>query len=196
MDELSTRKVKMSQIIDARQEGIIVFEDIHDPHNAGAVLRTCEAFGFQKVHYIFENEKYYNPKKIGKSSSASANKWLDISTFTSAENCFESLQSKGYTIYATTLSPQKKVNLYENLPTLGPKIAIVFGNEYAGISQYASAHSDYHLYIPMRGFVQSLNISVCAGLVLGEITRRRVEEGIGQYLLPTTEKSVLHQKWQ
>ncbi|MFO0703663.1 MAG: RNA methyltransferase [Patescibacteria group bacterium] len=192
----TSRQDKINQVLSNRQEGVVVFEDIHDPHNAAAVLRSCDAFGFQKAYYIFEKEKYYNPKKIGKASSTSANKLLSIETFRDTKSCYEKLKAEGFTIYATTLNPNNPVNLYEKFPTLGPKIAIVFGNEFTGISEYGANHADYHLYIPMRGFVQSFNISVCAALVLGEITRKRVEEGIDKYQLPAIEKENLRSSWK
>lgn len=191
-----SRKEKIEKVIQKRQEGIIVFEDLHDPHNAAAVLRSCDAFGFQKAFYIFENEKKYNPKKIGKASSTSANKWLTIETFDNTKSCFDKLKSEGYVIFVTTLNPKNQINLYETFPTLGPKIAIVFGNEFAGASEYASVQADYHLFIPMRGFVQSFNISVCAGLVLGELTRKRAEEGMEKYLISEEDKILLRSTWK
>ena len=193
---LTPRQQKLSHVLAARQSGIIVFEDIHDPHNAAAVLRSCDGFGFQTAHFIFETTKKYNPKKVGKMSSSSANKWLTIETYTSTATCYEYLRAEGYTIYATTLHPEKNVNLYTPWPTLGPKVALVFGNEHAGISAYAADQADYHLYIPMRGFVESFNISVCASLVLGELTRQRTEAGIERYTLPDSEKTQIKQIWK
>lgn len=181
--------------LDSRQQGIIVLEDIHDPHNAAAVLRSADAFGFQTVYFIFEKEKAYNPKRVGKQSSASANKWLTIEVFRSTKECYDKLKSEGYMIYATTLESKAPLNLYSSLPTLGPKIALVFGNEHAGISDNARDNAGYHLSIPMRGFVQSLNLSVSAALVMGEITRKREEEGMEKYLLTVVERDSLQEKW-
>ncbi len=191
----SHRLHKVQDVLSHRQQGIIVLEDIHDPHNAGAVLRSADACGFQAVYFIFEKEKYYNPKRVGKQSSASANKWLTIETYRSTSACYDRLRSEGYTIYATTLESSDPLSLYSRLPTLGPKIALIFGNEHTGISDYARDHADHHIYIPMQGFVQSFNISVCAALVMGEITRKRVEEGIVKYLLSPEEKSNLVSQW-
>jgi len=72
------RQNKIQRVIEQRQEGVIVLEDIHDPYNAAAVWRSADGFGFQKVYLVFEKEKTFNPKKIGKASSSSANKWLDL----------------------------------------------------------------------------------------------------------------------
>lgn len=189
------RSEKINHVLDHRQQGIVVLEDIHDPHNAAAVLRSVDAFGFQTVYFIFEKEKRYNPKRVGKLSSASANKWLTIEVFPSTEECYRKLKSDGYTIYATALGSTKPLNLYDSLPTLGPRIALVFGNEHEGISAYARDHADHHLYVPMQGFVQSFNISVFAALTLGEITRKRMGEGMEKYLLEEEEKSTIASLW-
>lgn len=189
------RTQKISRVLNHRQQGVIVLEDIHDPHNAAAVLRSVDAFGFQTVHFVFEKEKAYNPKRIGKQSSASANKWLTIEKFSSTKECYEKLRSEGFVIYATTLGSIQPLNLYAPLPTLGPKLALVFGNEHAGITEYAKEHADHHLYIPLQGFVQSFNVSVSVALCLGEITRKRGEEGMDKYLLTAEGKNVLHERW-
>ncbi len=189
------RAEKIKQVLDHRQQGIVVLEDIHDPHNAAAVLRSMDAFGFQTAYFIFEKEKSYNPKRVGKLSSASANKWLTVEKFGSIEDCYTRLTSEEYTIYATTLSSKRPLNVYDSLPTLGPKIALVFGNEHAGISDYAAANADHHLYVPMQGFVQSFNISVSAALVFGEITRKRMEQGMEKYLLTESERGELASRW-
>jgi len=186
---------KIKQVLNHRQQGIIVLEDIHDPHNAAAVLRSVDAFGFQTAYFIFEKEKAYNPKRVGKQSSASANKWLAIERYASTKDCYDKLKSEGYTIYATTLESTEPLNLYAPLPTLGPKIALVFGNEHEGISEYARDNADHHLYIPMIGFVQSFNISVSVALTLGEITRKRIEEGMEKYLLEEDQKQELSKVW-
>lgn len=190
------RLAKINAIIARRQQGIVVFEDIHDPHNAAAVLRTMDGFGFQTAYFIFDQEKKYNPRKVGKSSSSSANKWLTIQNFESSAACIAALIQDDYTIYATHLYPDRQVDLYtDTLPALGPRIALVFGNENRGVSSYISSQSHYHLHIPMSGFVESFNISVCAALVLGEITRQRQVDSIDKYLLSPPERSTLRDRW-
>ena len=104
MEENRQRKIK--KVIEQRQEGVIVLEDIHDPHNAAAVWRSCDGFGFQKVYLIFDKEMTFNPKKIGKASSSSANKWLDFKIFKSTKKCLLELKKEGYEIYATMLDKE------------------------------------------------------------------------------------------
>lgn len=171
----ATRVKKIKQIIASRQRDfIVVLEDIHDPHNAAAVLRTAEAFGVVAVYFIFEREKYYNPRKLGKSSSASANKWLDIKIFRSTAGCARELRKSGYKIYATALGTNN-----ESLFTVKfeKKIALFFGNEHRGLSEEALKLSHRRLVIPMRGMVQSLNISATAAICIYEASRQRRKSG-------------------
>jgi tRNA (guanosine-2'-O-)-methyltransferase len=145
-------------------------EDIHDPHNAAAVLRTADAFGIQKVFFIFNKQEKFNPRKIGKATSSSANKWLDFETFSSAKECFKKLKKQGYTIAATILDSKAK-SIFKTKFTSG-KVALCFGNEHSGLSQEAIDLSDIHIYIPMQGFVQSLNLSVTAAICMYEVFRQ------------------------
>lgn len=162
---------KIRSVISQRQQGIIVLEDVHDPHNALAVIRSTEAFGFQKVFFIFDQEAPFNPKILGKSTSASANKWLDFKIFKSTQSCYFQLHRQGYQIYATVLDDQS-LSLFKTKFTC-PKIALVFGNEHRGLSAKAVKLANHRIYIPMRGFVQSLNLSVTAAIFMAEITRQR-----------------------
>lgn len=168
------RKERIETVINNRQQGIIVvLEDIHDPHNAAAIMRSCDAFGIQNVWFIFDKEKPYNPKKIGKASSSSANKWLDFRTFNSMLLCFETLKQEHYKIIGTALTPTATSLLSKKFDE--EKIALLVGNEHAGLSEYAVKNADEVIQIPMLGFVQSLNVSVATAIVLWEITRQRKE---------------------
>lgn len=190
------RTQKIKKVITQRQKGIIVLEDIHDPHNAQAVFRTCDCLGFQQVYVIFEKERVFNPIRLGKLSSSSANKWLDFKVFNSSKECFEELKSLGYTIYATALSDKSRsihdINFVENH---NPNIALVMGNEHSGISEIAFEYADQLINIPMQGMVQSLNLSVTAAMVLFEISRQRHAQGINNYLLDSLEKSLLEKSY-
>lgn len=178
------RTEKVNKVVANRQEGIIVLEDIHDPHNAQAVIRTCDSLGFQTMYLIFENERQFNPVKFGRLSSSSANKWIDYKFFTSTEECFNELKSLGYETYATTLSPPTQ-SLFETDFTKKKKIALAFGNEQTGLSAKAIAMSDYHLNIPMSGMVQSMNLSVTVAICLFELSRQRQVAGIKNFTLET-----------
>lgn len=166
------RKEKIQSVVSRRQRDIIVvLEDIHDPHNAAAILRTCDGLGIQNVWYIFENESPYNPKKIGKATSSSANKWLDFTTFTSSKDCIQQLKKDGYDIVVTALTDHAVA--LPDFTDVQKKLAIVVGNEHRGASEEILAAADTVLMIPMAGFVQSYNVSVATAIVLWDITNKR-----------------------
>ena len=163
---------RINSVVSLRQKGIIVIlEDIHDPHNAAAILRTCDAMGIQNVWFIFEKETPYNPKRIGKATSSSANKWLDFQIFSSSASCIRSLKKERYNIIVTALT-DRSIAL-DDYRMENNNIAIVVGNEHRGVSEEMLNHADSVLKIPMAGFVQSLNVSVAAAIVLWEITKQR-----------------------
>jgi len=177
MQQKRLERIK-SVVSNRRTDIIVVLEDIHDPHNAAAILRTCDALGIQNVYFIFEKEKPFNPKRIGKASSSSANKWLDFKIFHSVLSCFKTLKHEGYTIIATALTPNA-----EDLTTTllkEEKIALLVGNEHSGLSQTAIKLSDRVIMIPMKGFMQSLNVSVSTAIVLWDIFSKRKMSPLGK----------------
>lgn len=178
---------KIRSVVSRRQQGIIVVEDVHDPHNAQALVRTAEAFGFQQVYFIFDQESPFNPKKLGKSTSASAHKWLDFKIFKSTSVCYSLLHRRAFQIYAAVLDDQS-LSLFKTKFT-HPKIALVFGNEHRGLSAPAIKLADHRIYIPMCGFVQSLNLSVTAAIFMAEITRQR--RNLKKYLLNQHQQTQL-----
>ena len=167
---METRQEKIDRVMRNRHQGIIVLEDIHDPHNAAAVWRSADAFGFGKIYLIFDKEIVFNPKKVGKASSSSANKWLDFEIFKSTLDCYKKLKDDGYKIYATVLDSEAKKLQTSKLKH--QKSAFVFGNEHRGLSQTAIDGADEKIYIPMMGMVQSLNLSVTAGIVMWEYSKQ------------------------
>lgn len=168
---METRAEKIKRVMENRHEGIVVLQDIHDPHNAAAVYRSCDAFGFGKVYIIFEQEEVFNPKRIGKASSSSANKWLDFEIFKSTKECFAKLKEDGYTIYGTVLDKEAQEIQNTKFKTQNQKVAFVFGNEHRGLTQEAVDMCDEKIYIPMKGMVQSLNLSVTAGICMWEYVK-------------------------
>lgn len=188
---LSAKRLKRFQTVASnRQAGLaIVLEDIHDPHNAAAILRTCDGLGVQDVYVIFEQEAFYNIKKIGKVSSSSANKWLTFHIYRSAKECFRDLKKSKYQICATILDPKAKNLLTTNLKA--KKLALVVGNEHRGISPTAVKFADTLLYFPMQGFVESFNVSVSAAVFLYEIIRQRMHAGEKSKLSANEAKKLL-----
>jgi tRNA (guanosine-2'-O-)-methyltransferase len=187
------RTEKIQRAAHGRQQGVVVIEDPYDPHNGLAVVRSCEAFGIQRVCFIFREEAKFNPKRLGKSTSSSANKWLDFSLYDSTQTCLNELKADGYEIVATVLDETAESLYTARLEQ--PKTAILLGNEHRGLSPEAVALADRKLYVPMQGFVQSLNLSVTASIVLYELTRQRMERGMEPYLLPEGERHALAKRF-
>lgn len=174
------RRAKIDKVIAGRQQGVVVLEDIYDPHNAMAVMRSCDAFGIQDIYVINASVKKFNPRKVGKQTSSSANKWLNFHCFDTTEDCLKELKSQGYTIVATVLDDESKP-IHEVDFTAEAKIALMFGNEHAGLTQEALAMSDIKINIPMTGMVQSLNLSVTAAISVYEMTRQRRAKGMQDF---------------
>jgi tRNA (guanosine-2'-O-)-methyltransferase len=123
---------KIRSVIETRQSSLtVVFENIHDPHNVSAILRTCDAAGIPKVKLLYNIERF---PKIGKKSSASAIKWVEREKYKSIDECYNSLRKEGFRIFASQVSVSSK-NIYD-LDFTG-NTAIVLGNENRGISEEA-----------------------------------------------------------
>ncbi len=186
------RLAKLKRAASLRQKDVVlVIEDIHDPHNAQAIMRTADAFGIQNVHFIFETEKRYNPKRVGKSSSSSAMKWLDYTIWNSTKECLTSLKKQKFHLVGTALT-DTSVSL-QRVTFKAPKIALLVGNEHHGLSEEALKRADQLITIPMRGMVQSLNVSVATAIVIAELTRQRTK--IKNKSLTKKEQDALIASW-
>lgn len=167
------RIARLKHVASERLHDIIVLENIHDPHNAAAALRNCDAFGIQEVHVIFETEKMFDPEKLGKLTSASANKWLSVKTWKTTTECLAHLKERGYTIVATAIDTNAVS--FDSLTLPSTPVALVFGNEGFGITETAKKGADTLLYIPMYGFVDSLNLSVTVGICTHYLRTKRAK---------------------
>ena len=158
---------KIEQYAQQRSRYItVVLEDVYQGHNISAVLRSCDCFGIQDVHVITERHAYAVREEIAKGAS----QWLSMHHYNqknvnNTAICFDTLREQGYTVVATT--PHENDMLIDALP-LDKKVALVFGTEQQGLSAYAMNHADAYVKIPMYGFTESFNISVCAGIALYE----------------------------
>jgi tRNA (guanosine-2'-O-)-methyltransferase len=164
------KKELFDKIIPERTKHVtVVLEDIFQPQNASAVLRTCDVFGIQDVHVI-ENENEYN---INPRVVHGASKWIDLHKYNEKENntldCINKLKSEGYKVYGTT--PHTDDCLIQDIP-LDEKVALMFGTEMTGLSDIAMDNVDGFVKIPMYGFTESLNISVSASICLYELKKR------------------------
>lgn len=166
------RKNKIFGALSRRQPDLtVIMENIHDPHNVSAMLRSADAVGIHEVQLVYTREKF---PKVGKKSSSSANKWVERRKFNSIHECYDRLRSEGFAIYATRLGEGAR-SLYTL--DLTEKTAFVFGNEHSGVSDEAAALADASVMIPMMGMIQSLNVSVACAVTLYEALRQRLEGG-------------------
>ena len=183
------RAGKLHTVLSQRQPDLtVVMENIHDPHNVSAVLRSCDAVGVLRVELLYNVEPF---PRIGRKSSSSANKWLDRRLHSTVDECYSVLRREGYRIYATHLDA-KAVPLYELDLTL--PVALVFGNEHRGVSSEAAAKADANFQIPMMGMIQSLNVSVATAVSLYEALRQRI--AAGRYAAPAMPQEELERKFK
>jgi tRNA (guanosine-2'-O-)-methyltransferase len=187
------REAKIKKVLNRRQGGlVVVMENVHDPHNISAVMRTCDAVGVQYVFVL--NTTIPRHKKFGKTSSASALGWLTVRQFSDTETCMKAVRELCDKVYATHLGVQSSslydLNLTEN-------VALVFGNERDGVTEECLAHCDGNFIIPQVGMVQSLNISVACAITLYEAFRQRNNAGKydGTPQLPADRWQTLADKW-
>jgi tRNA (guanosine-2'-O-)-methyltransferase len=176
------KKMKFDQVIQFRTRYLtIVLEDIFQPHNASAVLRSCDCFGIQDVHIIENSNKYQINPKVALGSS----QWLNLFRYNSAEHntraCLQHLKNTGYSIVAA--SPHEQGYTIDNLP-LDQKTAIIFGTEMQGLTNEALVMSDDFVKISMYGFTESFNISVSVALCLYRLSEKLRSSEISWQLNP------------
>jgi tRNA (guanosine-2'-O-)-methyltransferase len=173
------RHNKIKQVVAHRQlDLIMVLENVNDPHNIGAVIRSCDAVGIHQIHIIYSEEGLYcDNRYVGKRSSRGALKWSEVVYHTSLEKCMNIVRPQVSQIVATHLGESAK-SVYETDFT--QSTAFLFGNEKDGLSKQALAYADHNIIIPMHGMVQSLNISVACAVTIFEAQRQRMQAG--QYI--------------
>lgn len=166
----------------------VCMENTFHPQNASAIVRTCEAFGIQDI-YTIETLCRFNPNlHIVKGTD----KWIDIRRSGSTAEALDTLHSKGYRIIATT--PHSGDCTPEQFDVTAGPFALVFGTEHAGISEQVIKRTDSFLRIPMCGFVESLNVSASASVLLYGLTRRIRESGV-DWRLPRQERAETLFRW-
>lgn len=186
------RKAKLEGVLAKRQPNLtVVMENVMDPHNISAVMRSCDAVGIQDIYVI--SNKAPKTKKWGVKSSSSAAKWLTVHQFDTAQECVAQLRKEYNTILTTHLSSES-TSLY-SIDFTG-SIALVFGNEQEGVSEEMRVLADGNFLIPQVGIIQSLNISVACAVSIYEAFRQKTIAGhYAQATLPSQKISRLMQQW-
>jgi tRNA (guanosine-2'-O-)-methyltransferase len=183
---------RLTSVLNKRQPDItVVLENVFDPHNISAVMRTCDAVGIQDVYIL--NNKIPPHKKWGYRSSSTATEWLTIHQYTNVNECFDELRKHYIKIFATHLGEDSK-DIY-HLDFTEP-VALIFGNETFGVSEEITKLVDGNFIIPQVGIIKSLNISVACAVTLYEAFRQK--KNVGHYDNPKLggeQLSELKKEW-
>ena len=185
------RRAKLRRVLDKRQPDLtLVLNNIHDPHNVSAILRSCDAFGVLGIHLYYTKEKF---PALANSSSGSAKKWIDLIRHREAGAMIAALRGQGMQIVGTGFSPAARPLMDWDFtrPT-----AIILGNEHRGMDPDVKVHVPDELFIPMYGMVQSLNVSVAAATILYEAMRQRRAAGMYDASpIPRSRREEIYADW-
>ena len=153
------RRRRIQHVVSQRTDDlVVVLDSISDPHNSSAVLRSADAFGIQTVHVIVGRYGFRASRGVSKGT----HRWLDVIRYETPQACARRLKDEGYAIYVAGMgADQDPEGLREQ-----SRLAIVFGNEHHGVSPEMAELADGTFSIPMRGFVESLNVSVAAAITM------------------------------
>ncbi len=188
-ERTDNRKQRILDVLARRQKDLtVVLNNIHDAHNVSAILRSCDAFGVCEAHLLYTDTAF---PVLGHKSSASAKKWVELKRHRKPGELVEHLRARGCQVLSTGFGPSAKP-LYDwdlTLPT-----AVILGNEHAGVQEELQDLAPNHIYIPMQGMVQSLNVSVAAATILYEAFRQRQAKGM--YDAPSLSDEEIETRYQ
>lgn len=160
------RQRRIDEVIEARLQGLtLLIENLHDPHNGAAVLRSAEAIGITAVHVIEAAE----PFRFSAEVTQGCEKWLEVHRHPSVEAAYGALRAAGHVIYAAAPDAEAR---FDDLDFTRPAV-IAIGNEHAGLTPDAQARADVRFSLPMAGMTRSFNLSVAAALALASAARSR-----------------------
>lgn len=186
------RRGRLHEVLEERTNHMtLVLEDVYQTHNFSAVLRSADIFGIQTTNFIENRNKY----KISEDVAMGSTQWLSLNRYQHHENntkaCLTDLKAKGYKIVATSL--HKNSVTLEEMDVSKP-FALVFGTELTGITQDVVDMADEFVKLPMYGFTESFNISVCAALCMHSLSTR-IRKEVPGYGLSSTEKEDIYIEW-
>lgn len=195
MNESREQKIR-SVIRQSQPDLTVVLENIFDPLNISAVLRSCDAVGIREVFVVYT--KQYLDKRglvLGKRTSGGTFKWIDVYYFEDLEECFHRVKQRYNRILATLPPGEHTPSIYSY--DLSEPVALLFGNEDEGISAEAQQLCDGSFTIPQAGFAESLNISVACAVTLFEARRQRSLKGFYDEhpKLSETQQEMLFERW-
>ena len=160
------RRRRISDVVASRTDSlVVVLEEIADPHNSSAILRSADAFGVQTVHVIVGEHGFRASHGVSKGT----HRWLDVIRYDNGEACVHAMKREGYSIYVAAMDADTTPSDLARVS----RVALVFGNEHRGVSPAMKGHADGTFAIPMRGFVESLNVSVAAAITMQGLAHGR-----------------------
>lgn len=171
----------------------VVLEDIYQSQNASAVVRTCECMGLQDIHIVEQLSKYeINPRVL-----KGANKWMTLHRYqdrsiNNTQACYDALHANGYKILAA--DPDERGVSIHDVDITESKVALVFGNELRGLSDYGIQHADVRIKVPMYGFTESLNVSVSVAISLNTLITK-LHSSNESLFLSEEDKNELRLEW-
>ena len=164
---LPGRVARIDQVVAARTDMLtVVLDGVHNHHNVSAVIRSADAFGVRSIHLIGSQFEFSRGVTLG------TERWMNLRRHTSVGDALAALQADGFTLVVTAPEDDKRsaatgaVSLPIYRLPFEQKLAMVFGNEHRGVSPELFDAAKYHAFIPMVGFVESLNISVACAIAL------------------------------
>jgi len=186
------RSAKINKVLSKRQNDLtVIIENVTDPHNIAAVMRTCDAVGISEIFVL--NTKINTHKRFGTRSSSSAQKWMHTHQYTDMNECMTDVRKKYKRIFATHLGEDSK-SIYEM--NLTEPIALVFGNEKRGVSDEIRSLCDGNFIVPQVGMISSLNISVACAVTIYEAYRQKEIKGhYDRMKLDASQKASLFDYW-
>jgi len=182
------RLARIDAVLDARLGSVVtIIEDLYDPHNGAAAIRSTEALGLQEFHAIEPNERFVALKGITKG----CHRWIDLVRWPDIGGCVASLKARGFRVYATAPDAPQDIDHVD----VSSPVAVVFGNEHAGVTPEAVAACDGALAIPMFGFTESFNLSVACALVMSRLAARRRDALGARGDLDAARRAHLRARW-
>ena len=159
--------MELNDFINNNEDFVVLLDHLEDPHNLGAIIRTCEAAGVKSIILPRDRQVQVNATVMKTSVGTLDN--VSLVSVSNLVNTIERLKEAGYWIVGTALENSQD---YRTIDYSG-KIALVIGNEGKGISELVAKKCDFLAKIPMYGETNSLNASVAAGIMIYEVIRNR-----------------------
>jgi tRNA (guanosine-2'-O-)-methyltransferase len=176
----------MNKVIEKRQKDLtVLLENVFDPHNISAVMRTCDSVGIGTIYTLYTEQAPHN--HAGFRSSAGAWKWIEKVDYQDTGICMEALREKYGRVCAAHLDAGATPVFDFDFTK---PVAIVFGNEQKGCTPELLEKCDGSIYIPQVGMAQSLNISVACAIILYEAFRQKF--GVGHYDNPALSEAEMN----